>query len=152
MVCSTVHHSFQLTAFCGTSSRLCTRKLSLACLSSVRVTHDRAPPQATFTSFCGSLKRLISVNSDTWPLHSRPHDLSTCVNLPGLAKRRDVCHAQCLTVSGITLHTHSTDIPSNHVSRFGIVSQPSGTLAQFFQHWHFTPSVCHSPCSGLLSF
>ena len=37
-------------------------------------------------------------------------------------------------------------------SRFGTVSQPSGSLTQFFQHWHLTPSVCRTPCSGLLSF
>ena len=50
----------------------------------------------------------------TWSLRARPLGLSTCFILPGLQKRRVICHAQFRTASGITLQTRSTDAPSNH--------------------------------------
>ena len=59
-----------------------------------------------------SVKCFILVNFHTCPLCRR--DASFCFALPGLARRRDICHARCRTVSGITLHTCSTDTPSNH--------------------------------------
>ena len=76
-------------------------------------------PRGTKSAFLHSLrfhspsvKWFILVNFDTCPLCRR--DASFCFALPGLVRRRDVCHAQFLTVSGITLHTRSTVIPSNH--------------------------------------
>ena len=47
-------------------------------------------------------------------MFTRPHGLSTCFILPGLARRRVICHAQFRILSGITLLTRSTDTPSNH--------------------------------------
>ena len=141
VVCSTVHHSFQSTAFLRTLASVplqCPLDTMTVPLHSLRL-HSSA--------FCDSLKWFDSVNSDTWPLCDRPHGLLICFILPGLARRRVICHAQFRTLSGITLQTRSTDTLRTMVSRFGIVSQPSGSLAQFFQHWHLTPSVCCTPGS-----